>query len=253
MNHNEWLEQADIYALGALDGEELSQFEAHLASGCRLCEDHLRETRETLTSFPRSLRPLDPPPAVRARLLQQIGTETKIASPERARLRWVWWGVGTSSFAAAGLLVFLSWNLIATRSQLRERQAEIGALQTQVAQREELIQFLSDPQVRLVNLAGLPPSTGARGQLLWNPLSRKGLLLATGLPQIPVDKAYELWGIAGTEPVAAGVFMVNERGLALFRLPTLPESKTFEKFAVTLEPAGGVPKPTGTMVLLGSL
>ena len=31
MNHEEWIEQADIYALGALDGDELTQFEAHLA------------------------------------------------------------------------------------------------------------------------------------------------------------------------------------------------------------------------------
>lgn len=253
MNHEEWLERAEIYALGALDGEELTRFEAHLASGCRLCEDHLRETRETLTSLPRSLRPLDPPAAVRARLLQQIGAETKGAIPARPQLRWLWWGVGASAFAAAGLLTVLSWNLIATRNQLRELRAQIGALETQVAQREELIQFLSDPQVRLVNLAGLPPSPGARGQLLWNPLSRTGLLLATGLPQIPADKAYELWGIAGAEPIPAGVFTVNQRGLALFRLPQLPEARSFDKFAVTLEPAGGVPKPTGAMVLLGSL
>ena len=115
------------------------------------------------------------------------------------------------------------------------------------------MQFLSDPQVRIVNLAGLPPSPGARGQLLWNPLSRTGLLLATGLPPVPAGKAYELWGIAGAEPVPAGVFIVNEGGLALFRLPALPESKSFDKFAVTLEPAGGVPQPTGSMVLLGSL
>lgn len=253
MNHEEWLEQAEIYALGALDGKELTEFEAHLASGCRLCEDHLRATRETLTALPRSLTPLDPPAAVKARLFQQLGAGTKEAVPARRQLRWAWWGVGASAFIAAGLLLVLSWNFTATRKQLRDLKAEISALEIQVAQREELIRFLSDPQVRVVNLAGLPPGSGARGKLLWNPLSRTGLLLATDLSPVPTDKIYELWGIAGAEPVPAGVFRVDQRGLALFRLPTLPKSKSFDKFAVTLEPAGGVPQPTGTMVLIGSL
>ena len=253
MNHDEWLERAEIYVLGALDGEELNQFEAHLASGCPLCERQLRESREALVQLPRSLAPVEPPRSVKADLLKRIAPEAKVPISGKSRFRWLWWGVGAGALAAAGLLIVVSWNLIAAGNQLRELKAQIVALQAQVAQREELIRFLSDPQVRLVNLAGLPPSPGARGQLLWNPLSRAGLLLVTGLPPIPADKAYELWGIAGAEPVPAGVFVVNEQGLALFRLLALPESKSFDKFAVTLEPAGGVPQPTGSMVLLGSL
>ena len=253
MNHDEWLERAEIYAVGALDGEELKEFEAHIASGCALCEAHLRESRDALLQLPRSLVPLEPPPGVKTELLKRIAPEAKNSISERLKFRRLWWSVGAGALAAAGFLIVVSWNLIAARNQLRELQAQIAALQTQVAEREELIQFLSDPQVRLLNLAGLPASPGARGQLLWNPLSRAGLLLVTGLPRIPADKAYELWGIAGAEPVPAGVFIVNERGLALFRLPALPESKSFDKFAVTLEPAGGVPQPTGAMFLLGSL
>ena len=253
MNHDEWLERADIYALGALEGEELARFEAHLASGCAQCKEYLLETHETLTSLPRSLAPIEPPSAMKAKLLRQIGAVAKAPVLDRRRVRWLWWGMGVGAVAAASLLLVLSWNLIATRNQLRDLQAQVATLQTQVSQREELIQFLSDPQVRLVNLAGLPPSPAARGQLLWNSLSRTGLLLVTGLPQVPADKAYELWGIAGAEPVPAGVFRVNERGQVLFRLPALPEAKIFDKFAVTLEPASGVPKPTGAMFLLGSL
>jgi anti-sigma-K factor RskA len=253
MDHEEWLERAEIYALGALDGEELSQFEEHLASACPLCEERLLETREALVQLPRSLASVEPPKSLKADLLRRIAPEVKVAVSERSGFRWAWWGLGAGALAAAGLLLVISWNLITARKELHEHQAQIAALQTQAAQREQLIQFLSDPQVRVVNLAGLPASPSARAQLLWNPLSRTGLLLVTGLPQIPRDKEYELWAIAGAEPVPAGVFIVNEQGLALFRLPTLPEAKNYDKFAVTLEPAGGVPKPTGTMVLLGSL
>jgi anti-sigma-K factor RskA len=253
MNHEQWLERAEIYALGALDGEELSQFEAHLASGCPLCEGRLRETREALVQLPRSLASVEPPLRLKADLLRRIAPEVMVAVPERSGLRWAWWGVGVGALAAAGLVIVLSWNLLTARNRLHNVQTQIAALQIQVAQRDELIRFLSDPQVRLINLKGLPPNANAKGQLLWNPLSRTGLLLASGLPQIPTDKAYELWGIAGAEPVPAGVFAVEERGLAFLRLPPVPAAKNYDKFAVTVEPAGGVPKPTGAMVLLGSL
>lgn len=251
MNHEEWLERAEIYAAGALDGEDLTLFEAHLASGCAVCEKHLREGRDILLQLPRSLAPLEPPPRVKTELLRQITPETKIVIAEKPAAPWLWWSVA-GGLAAAALLIAVSWNLIASRNQVRELQGRLAALQTQVSEREEVIRFLSDPQVRIVNLAALPANPGASGQLLWNARSRTGLLLVTGLPPTTADKAYELWGIAGAEPVPAGVFTVNRGGVTLFRLPALPPAKSFEKFAVTLEPAGGVSKPTGPMYLLGS-
>jgi len=101
----------------------------------------------------------------------------------------------------------------------------------------------------LVQLAGLEPSPGAQARLFWNPVTRTGVLFTTGLPFIPREKIYELWAIAGKEVLPAGVFTVKTGGRALFRLPPLPEGLRFDKFAVTVEPAGGVPKPTGPMVL----
>ncbi len=253
MNHNEWLEQAEIYALGALDGEELTRFEAHLASGCQICESHLRETREALTLIPRSLTSLNPPAASKARLLQQVSSEAMMPTREKPQLRWLWWGMGASALAAASLLIVVVWNLFSTQQELQRLQGQLAALQIELVKQEEVLRFLSDPQVRLIRLAGLEPSPSAAGRLLWNPIARTGLLLTSGLPQTPADKAYELWAIIGDEPVPAGVFTVDLRGRSIFRLPPLIEGKIFDKFAVTLEPAGGVPKPTGPMHLLGSL
>jgi len=252
MNHEEWLERAEIYALGALDGEELKEFEAHLASGCALCESRLVESRETLVGLPRSLAPLEPPPRVKAELLRRIAPETKSFGAETTRSPWLWWNLA-GGLVAAGLLVFLTWNLLATKNQVRDLEDRLAVLQTQANEREEVLQLLSNPEVRVVNLAALPDGRGASGQLLWNPETRSGILLVTGLPQTAAEKAYELWGLAGTEPVPAGVFVVDTRGMALLRLPKLPANKRFDKFAVTLEPSGGVPQPTGPMVLVGNI
>ncbi len=96
-----------------------------------------------------------------------------------------------------------------------------------------------------------PKST--RPSANWNADNRAGLFLATGLAREPAEKIYELWALAGNEPVPAGLFTLDRQGRALLKLAVLPADKTFDKFAVTVEPAGGVPKPTGPMHLLGSL
>ena len=73
--HAHWLERGDIYALGALDGEELKDFQAHLAMDCAMCAAYLRETRETLNLLHRSLRPITPRSELKARLLEKVRSE----------------------------------------------------------------------------------------------------------------------------------------------------------------------------------
>jgi anti-sigma-K factor RskA len=260
MNHDLRFEQAaDVYALGALDGQELTEFEAHLASGCPACAERLRETRDALMLLPRSLPQEAPPPALRARLLERIAAERPVARapvalrPERRRSRGLWWAGWAGLAAAAVLLVLVHAQLRATREEIRNLETRLSTLQTELAEREETLRFLSDPDVRYVSLAGLKPTPEASAWLLWNPAARKGLLLARGLPPAPPGRAYELWAIAGTEPVPAGVFTVDAAGRGLLRLPPLPGGQTFDTFAVTLEPAGGVPKPTGPMHLAGKV
>ena len=253
--HEHWQEHSEIYALGALDGQELKEFEAHLASGCAICEAYVRETRETLAVLHRSLRPEVPPLATKARVLEQIAPQA-IARPrqEKApRFNWNWWGLGIGAVATAAVALVLTSNLTRTQTELEKAKAQLAAAQIESAQKDELLQLLSSQDVRLIELKGLEAAPTARAKLFWNPGARSGILLTNGLPKTSTDKAYELWGIVGKEPVPAGVFRVDDQGQARFRMPVLAQGKQFDKFAVTVEPAAGVEKPSGPMVLLGSL
>jgi len=129
----------------------------------------------------------------------------------------------------------------------------VATLQGELGERDAALRLLSAPQVNLVRLAGLSPSPRANAHLLWNPAAQAGVLLTSGLPQVPRDRVYELWAFVGKEPVPAGIFHVDEAGHGFLRLPPLPRAKRYDRFAVTLEPAGGVSKPSGPVHLLGSL
>ncbi|HEY7556721.1 MAG TPA: cupin domain-containing protein [Candidatus Binatia bacterium] len=70
--HEQWLERGEIYALGALDGQELKDFETHLASGCGLCEDKIREIAQVFAQLSESLEQLSPPSAVKTHIFAEI-------------------------------------------------------------------------------------------------------------------------------------------------------------------------------------
>ncbi|HJZ13102.1 MAG TPA: anti-sigma factor, partial [Acidobacteriota bacterium] len=64
-------------------------------------------------------------------------------------------------------------------------------------------------------------------------------------------KSYQLWAIGNQGPVSAGVFAPDIAGSAVITIFMVKETESVLQFAVTIEPKGGVPQPTGSMVLAG--
>lgn len=256
MSHDPWLEHAELYAAGALDGNELADFEAHVAQGCPACEGQLKHINEALTLLPRSLPQVSPPAAVRAALLERVARQASAVSPSitlRPRLRNPvgWWPVG--AWACAALAVGLSVRLAGRERAIRQLQGTLSMLERRLAEQDAKMNSLVSSTTCLVQLDALPNMPAAQAKLLWNPATRKGLLMTEGLPQPSEGNMYELWALSGGEPMPAGLFTVDQQGRAQLHLSSLPEGKTFDTFAVTLEPAGGLPKPSGPMYILGKL
>jgi anti-sigma-K factor RskA len=75
------------------------------------------------------------------------------------------------------------------------------------------------------------------------------VLFVHDLPSAPAGATYQAWTIEGGVPRSAGVFDTDATGRARHR-GALPSAIAEDAvIAVTLEPAGGVPQPTGPIVL----
>lgn len=248
------------YALDALDGDDLVRFREHLAGGCPTCELMVRDYHEALAALERQAPPVIPPASVKSALLARlaVGAATPAPPARRRRPRWVPWAVGAAAVAvtalATGMLVAGRYEteigrLAAETVALRERvQRDEAALREQLAVSARVLELLSDPATRIVALQGSGPAARATGRVVWN-ATAGGHLFVADLPPAPPGKTYELWTITGGMPRPAGLFDVDASGRAGRRLEPAREGGAVDVFAVTVEPAGGVPAPTGPIVL----
>ncbi len=163
------------------------------------------------------------------------------------------WPVVLSGAMAAGLAaIVVGWSVSSTYEKRLDALArDADQLKAELRSQQSVVAILRDPATQVVALGGLPPAPDARARVVWHEKAG-GLFAATGLPAPPVGKAYQLWAIAGSNaPVSAGVFSVDASGAASLTVRPLPGVSTVSAFAVTLEPAGGLPAPSGEMYLLG--
>jgi anti-sigma-K factor RskA len=258
VNHEPFDTLAATYALGALDGNERAEFERHLAGGCALCEETLRESGEALASLARTEPPAIPPPGVKEALLRRIEATTPMPR-ERAQPRRLVWAVATLAATIAGAA--FTGTFVASRYEgrlgqmareaaaLRERvQKDEAALREQIAVYQGAVDLLRDPATQVVTLHGQGPSPEATGRVIWNP-SSGGHVFVANLPAAPAGSAYEMWTIGEGAPQPAGLFKVDASGRGTHRIVAVEDGKPVKVFAVTLEPEAGVPAPTGPMVL----
>jgi anti-sigma-K factor RskA len=242
---------AGAYVLGALDPGERTEFEAHVAL-CAICAAEVRSLSPVVHALAQVVAPDDPSPAVRARLMSRVRPRVVLAP-------WL--------AAAAGIVVAAGLGLYATRLQGRvgtlEGQLRQAILRADSSERlvadanrttahlQNTVAVLAAPDLARVDLAGQPAAPRASGRAFWS-RSRGLVFTASGLPPLPAGRTYQLWVLtAQPAPISAGLLKPDTGGRFsdVFDTPLdLPQPTAM---AVTIEPEGGVPAPTGDKYLVG--
>lgn len=263
--HPQFEEDFELYALGVLDGSEKAALEEHLPA-CADCRRKIEEARARMSLLALSAPPVAPPDGARERLIQRFRADMARQS-DRRQIRsnvvqfrpriWapVWAAAAVLLLAAAAWLAVENHKLAAQLAQLetthRQLEESEQQLREQGARAEAALDILTAPDTVKVELTPVAARPVPHGKAFYNP-SQGLLFYAANLQTLRPDQTYELWLIPSEgAPVDAGLFKADLRGNGEVILPPLPHGLTAKAFAVTVEPAGGVPSPTGPKVLIG--
>jgi anti-sigma-K factor RskA len=168
----------------------------------------------------------------------------------------VWAAVisGLAAVAASGILVVVMNDNTQLRRLANSLSSRVAQLESQLSQQRVRFAIVTSPQVRVVNLAGQGANSSASGRIFWDQSRRRWLFYAASLPPVPTNKSYQLWFVPKTgNPVSAGVFNTDSRGSAEIDIPVPQSIDQLKAAAVTTEPAGGLPQPSGAFALLGAI
>ena len=127
-----------------------------------------------------------------------------------------------------------------------------------VALRNEALALRTRDVLAKVKIATLAAQNEAYAKgvavVVWDAERQQGIVKLANIPSIAAGKDYQLWIIDPKypQPVSAGVVPVGADGFA--RVAFTPEHliRSAEKFAISIERAGGAPEPGGPIVLLGN-
>jgi anti-sigma-K factor RskA len=261
-------EDFDLYALGVLEGEEKAAIESHVPT-CAECAKKLAEARGRIALLAFSAPRVEPSPAVRERLMRQVHASAEIAGAKRVQPELErtggffgrWWAAVL--VPACILLLFvaahlrnenerLSRELAQEQATLQQQQLASERQQKQLDEARHVANLVEAKDTVIVPLAqqkGMPQGTA---HVMYN--ARMGMMMYEGkLEPSPAGKSYQLWLVPTSgAPISAGVFNPTT-GETTHTMMKVPQGVTAKAFAITLEPAGGKPQPTGPFVLMGAV
>jgi anti-sigma-K factor RskA len=249
---------AGAYALDALTGTDRARFERHLTR-CQQCTQEISGLREA-TARLAAAAACEPPPglteqalAAAARTRQLPPATPPDATPWPARhpartrpagsrsrtaalLRRAWvprlaLAAAAAATVAAGLLGVAAHT---TAHRLDEQQLRAHAIAA----------VLTAPDATMLHAR---VTTGGTATIVMSRRHRELVFAAAGLRALPSSQCYELWlmGPGGDRP--AGMLPGPRQGMTG---PVITSGLTAgDRLGLTVEPAGGTPHPTTTVIL----
>lgn len=213
------------YALDALGPDERDEFEAHL-DVCDSCRAEAADLLEGAAILATAIA-VSPPPRLKAKVLSEIGRRlpAPTAVPKRGGWRLPWERMMAVAAAAVAIVFAGLW--LATSSQLdhAETVASIYAA-------EDSITLTLSSEV-------------GKAEFVYSPGLASGVFVDQGLATPQGDRVYQLWLVDDTGPLPAGTFRPSQNGVAL----VFESLEPGVIIAMTEEPAGGSPAPTGAILL----
>lgn len=198
--------------------------------------------------FPKDAAPTAPATAVRS-------SRAFHRSPTRRHpAEWIALAAGVLFVVAAGALA-MSWS---DRADLQEKLVSqpvrdmktrhvADSLTSVIALRDSMIAGLVGRDVSMLTLTsrnGKEPYA----RMFWDRPHNSWTMFARNMPVLKAGRTYQLWIVTAKATISAGTFDAAN-GIGVMRATYTVTPENLRAIAVTEEPAGGVPQPTGETII----
>ena len=260
--HETTMAELGAYALDALSPDERAAIEAHLKT-CASCREELRAMSDTAAALGTSVptKPMDRirSAAVKHRLLERAKAERTGVTPIRSAAipartpRLPWWIAAAASIAFM-VAIYQGINTGRERDTLRTallaESLHVAGLRDSLAARERTLLAMAGADVKVVELVANNRRPNAR--MFWAQSTNTWTMFAHNLPALASGRTYQLWLITrDNQRISAGTFAPTPSGDAVVSAQYPLPADALQMIDVTEEPAGGVPQPTGEVVIAG--
>ena len=238
--HQAQEENVGAYLLGALTELELRAFERHLGE-CPVCRDEVERLRPAVDALPRSVPPVNPPPRLKAALMEAVEADVeRRAGPARRRS-----GTGLRARLAAirpalgGMRPTVAW---ASAAFVLAVGVVTGYAVTELNSGTEttartLSAKVDKGRIPLASASLVLPGEASRG----------GILRVQGMPSLRRNGVYQVWLKRGDETISQALFDVESDGDGA---AAISEDLTgADAVLVTRERTGGARAPSEAPVL----
>ena len=224
------------YAVDALTGDELDDFEQHLKQ-CPSCAEEVSGLQETAARLGLAAA-IAPPPSMRAQVLDATNRVRQLppsgvrlitadGARRRRRLRRLPRPIAVAAMAAA--IIVLAVLQVGTRHQLQQAQSTNQAIASVLSASDARIQLGSS-------------TVGGTVTAVFSKQDREAVITASGMPTPGDARVYQLWVMRGTSARSVGLLPGSSAGATA---PVLADDvQPGDQLAITIEPAGGTRQPT---------
>lgn len=258
----------ELYVLGIASNEEVAQVEQWLLIYPEVREE-LSHIESAIEEYAKA-NAVEPSAALKERIINKIDLNKNVTTednPSSKALTPVVNDVAEQKvytistffkWAAAACFILLLGSLAlnysyfnkykTARNDLQAAQGNLHAVQTQLDKAREVASAMShdmdvvtDKDARPVVLNGTPHAPDALAKIFWMKDSGEVYVDPTNLPAPATGKQYQLWAIVDGKPVDAGMISLQKGN---YKIQKMKSFGSAQAFAITLEKAGGSPKPT---------
>lgn len=167
---------------------------------------------------------------------------------ERGMSPFVGWAASLLFLLAAGYS-FYRWQqtdeqLVVTTNEKTKLEETVVDLEIRNQSTITALDVVRDDRNTVVSLAGQAVSPASTAKVYWNKQTNAVYVDASGLPEPPEGKVYQVWSLKLTPLTPTSIGLLEGFKANGSRIFAVENATGAEAFGITLEPAGGSKSPT---------